>query len=57
MDGDLQAISNIWAPSYATPLTAEDAREIRDNVLGFFKVLDDWQKQDGLALAAPDEQV
>ncbi|HEY9723845.1 MAG TPA: hypothetical protein V6D47_17670 [Oscillatoriaceae cyanobacterium] len=46
MDRDLKSILDIWAGSYAAPLTVEDLREIRDNVVGFFKVLEKWQRLD-----------
>lgn len=46
MEPTLQTILNIWDVPDATPLTEEDAREIRDNVTGFFTVLSDWREAD-----------
>ena len=31
-----------WEPRYSRPLTAEDARQIVENVTGFFTVLQGW---------------
>lgn len=42
-------ILEIWQPSSARPLTAEDGREIASNVVGFFAVLARWAEQDALA--------
>lgn len=46
MDHELQAIANIWQPSCVASMSEDDAREIRNNVVGFFRVLAEWQEQD-----------
>ena len=32
-----------WQPRYARRLTQEDAREIVDNAVGFFRILREWK--------------
>jgi len=34
----------IWQPRATRPLTREDAREIIENVTGFFAVLQEWER-------------
>ena len=43
----------VWQPLYDRPLTPEDAREIVQNVTGFFRVLQKWDAEDRKAQAAP----
>ncbi|WP_049823788.1 hypothetical protein [Bradyrhizobium sp. WSM2254] len=49
-----------WGPKYGRELTREDARQIIENMTGFFKLLHEWdeedrraQKQADVANAAP----
>lgn len=47
----------VWQPRVGHDLTDEDARQIVHNVTGFFDVLADWSRAEGLAasndIAAP----
>jgi len=36
----LERTIEVWQPRYDRPLTLEDAREIAENMLGLFKLLD-----------------
>jgi hypothetical protein len=52
----------VWQPRTSRPLTAEDAREITANLVGFFRLLAEWDRRDkeGQAAtgpkAAPDQE-
>jgi hypothetical protein len=35
----------VWEPRLGRPLTEEDARQILENVIGFFRVLRDWDSK------------
>ena len=39
----------VWQPRLGRDLTDEDARQIVHNVTGFFDVLADWSRAEGLA--------
>ena len=41
----------IWQPRIRRDLTDEDARQIMDNVTGFFGVLAEWSRAERLAAA------
>ncbi len=41
----------IWQPRFGRDLTDEDARQIAQNVTGFFGVLADWSHAERLAAA------
>ncbi|HWR50189.1 MAG TPA: hypothetical protein VN428_03725 [Bryobacteraceae bacterium] len=41
-----QTIS-VWQPHFHRPLTSEDARQIVENVSGFFEVLLEWDRKRG----------
>jgi hypothetical protein len=43
-----------WQPRSSQTLTREDAREIIENVTGFFRVLQKWQVADQPAAAHQD---
>ncbi len=45
----------VWKPRLGRDLSREDAREIAENVTGFFAVLAEWSRADQLA-AANDNQ-
>lgn len=36
----------LWDSRTSREMTAEDAREIRENVTGFFRVLQEWKARD-----------
>ncbi|HBK90919.1 MAG TPA: hypothetical protein DDZ68_04525 [Parvularcula sp.] len=36
----------VWQPHYARRLSQEDAREILENAVGFFRILREWQAQE-----------
>ena len=40
----LERTLEIWQPRYDRPLTLDDAREIAENMIGLFKVLDNLDK-------------
>ena len=44
----------IWQPRIQRDLTDEDARQIMDNVTGFFGVLAEWSRAERLAAANDD---
>ncbi len=35
-----------WQQRASTPLTREDARQIIENVAGFFNVIQEWEKEE-----------
>ena len=41
----LQETIDLWQPHYKEKLTEEDAREIIQNLTGFFKLLNEWDKE------------
>ena len=50
----LNATREVWQRRYGRPLTAEDAREITANVVGFFRILQDWRRRDTADARARD---
>jgi hypothetical protein len=40
-----------WQPRLNRELTHEDARQIAENLVGFFKVLQDWDREERTATA------
>jgi hypothetical protein len=59
LDQHLDATVEFWQPLASRVLTREDAREITENVLGFFRTLQEWQanesrwQRDGRSGEAP----
>ena len=41
----LERTKQMWQPHAHKPLTDEDARQILENTVGFFKVLRKWEKK------------
>jgi hypothetical protein len=41
----LERTIGIWQPRYDHPLTLDDAREIAENMIGLFKLLDSLDKK------------
>jgi len=37
----------VWQPRHRRHLTNEDAREITENITGFFTILAEWSRQEG----------
>jgi len=37
----------VWQPRHRRRLTNEDAREITENITGFFTILAEWSRQEG----------
>lgn len=35
----------VWQPHYTKTLTREDAREITENLAGFYRILVEWQEK------------
>ena len=46
---------DVWQSKMRRKLSAEDAREIVENVVGFFSVLDDWQRAAGDSVLRAEE--
>jgi hypothetical protein len=42
-DRVLDKALEIWQTHSSRPLTREDAREIAENVVGFFRILQEWE--------------
>ncbi len=42
----IQYTIRVWEPRLGRKLTEEDARQILENVVGFFRVLLDWDRKD-----------
>ena len=40
----LERTMEVWQPRYDHPLTLDDAREIAENMIGLFKLLDNLDK-------------
>ena len=48
MDDDLlKRTRAFWEPRYGRKLSDEEAREIVENVVGFFRILEEWNARDG----------
>lgn len=45
-DDFLDETLRVWQPHSKKPLNREDAREIVENISGFFRVLRDWAEED-----------
>ena len=45
----------IWQPRSTRKLDDEDAREIRENTAGFFRILGEWQAKDNGVAKEGDE--
>jgi hypothetical protein len=45
-DSLTEATFALWQPRTTRPLTTEDAREIAENVVGFFQLLHEWDLAD-----------
>ena len=48
IDNFLQKTIDVWQPSYKRKLSLEDARQITENMTGFFNTLLEWEKNEGL---------
>ena len=49
---------DIWQPRSQRPLTGEDARQITENITGFFAILAEWaaaEARQDMGVALPDE--
>ncbi len=46
----------IWQSRASRPLSEEDAREISENLLGFFRVLAEWDSKERSAISAADNE-
>ena len=46
----------LWQPRVSRPLSEEDAREIAENLLGFFRVLAEWDSKERSAISAADNE-
>ena len=44
----------VWSPRSSRPLTEGDAREICENVLGFFRVLIEWKARQAASTSGRD---
>lgn len=42
----LEETQHVWQRYSQQPLTSEDAREIRENIVAFFSVLIEWAEKD-----------
>ena len=42
----LQKTIDVWQPGYKKKLTQEDARQITENMTGFFDTLLEWEKNE-----------
>jgi hypothetical protein len=42
----IQHTIRVWEPRLGRTLTEEDARQILENVVGFFRVLHDWNRKE-----------
>ncbi len=42
----LKKTIKVWQPYYKRRLTLEDARQIQENVTGFFNILLEWEKNE-----------
>ena len=43
----------LWRPRTTRDLSGEDAREIAANLVGFFKILSEWEAEDGARRKGP----
>lgn len=46
----------LWQPRASRPLSEEDAREIAENLLGFFRVLAEWDSKEISTVSAADNE-
>ena len=53
----VRAALRLWQPRASRPLSGEDAREIAENLLGFFRVLAEWDSKERSAISAVDNEV
>jgi hypothetical protein len=42
----IQHTIRVWEPRLGRTLTEEDARQILENIVGFFRVLHDWNRKE-----------
>ena len=42
----IEKAMEMWQPRYRRRLSQEDAREILENAIGFFRILREWQAQE-----------
>ncbi len=56
-DGDLDRVRTtlrLWQPRASRTLSQEDAREIAENLVGFFRVLAEWDAKERSSESADD---
>ena len=53
-DNQISRTRKVWQPRLGRDLTDEDARQIAENVTGFFSVLGEWARAE-MSVAANDE--
>jgi hypothetical protein len=53
-DIQIDLTRQVWKPRLGRDLTNEDARRIKHNVTGFFRVLAEWARAEKMAAAAND---
>ena len=46
----------LWQSRASRPLSEEDAREISENLLGFFRILAEWDLKERSAISAADNE-
>ena len=67
VDSDEQGVSDrdadqvrtalrLWQPRASRSLSEEDAREIAEKLLGFFRVLAEWDSKERSAISAADNE-
>jgi len=42
----IEKAMEMWQPRYGRRLSQEEAREIMENAIGFFRILHEWQAQE-----------
>ncbi len=47
----------LWQSRASRPLSEENAREIAENLLGFFRVLAEWDSKERSTISAADNEV
>jgi len=52
----LEETIQFWQPRSARPLTPEDARQIVENITGFFMVLQSWSAAAGTRPSQPEDK-
>ena len=50
-DNLIERTRQLWSPRFGRDLSREDARQIAENVTGFFAILAEWSRAERLATA------